>query len=94
MPVLELTPAMIGPERNRLTLSYIASIMLLPADTEKRECVMQSSWAANLIEVFQRSSNPSSILTEPADLIETMKFLADATPIKDVQQDTQQTYVH
>lgn len=51
MPVLEITPEMIGPGRNQLAIAYIAGVMLWPGDDEieQRDEAMKTATADHLM---------------------------------------------
>lgn len=62
MPVLDLTPEMVGPGRTRLTLAYIESVMLWPHDEEARLASLEAAGA----QYFQEQLPPSGPVTVDA----------------------------
>jgi hypothetical protein len=96
MPTLDLTPEMIGPERSRLVLSYIATVMLYPDDEQKRKRAMDASVAANiLVELPDAMGDQDAlVLLGPTDLPAMLRILANAPPLSEVQEETKPRIVH
>jgi hypothetical protein len=53
MPILEITPEMVGPDRTSLALSYLASVMLWPANKD-RAC--RDEWMRAITASFIRDA--------------------------------------
>ena len=50
VPILELTPALVGPPADRMVLAYIETIMLWPTDEKQRDHAFRASHAAHIRE--------------------------------------------
>lgn len=93
MPELEITPEMIGPQRTRLALSYIESVMLWPHDAEKRSEAMKTGTATFIRDAI--SAVPAARrAVDAAEWLDYFGLLADAMPLRLVQQEAKQPYVY
>jgi hypothetical protein len=93
MPVLEVTPEMIGPNRTRLALAYIESVMLWPHDSEQRAESMKTSTATFIKEAI--AAVPAARrAADAAQWIDWFSLLADAMPLRFVQQQARQPFVY
>jgi hypothetical protein len=64
MPVLEITPEMIGPNRTRLALAYFDGIMLWPHDQAQRAEAMKSSIATFIKTAIDAAVPPMNLMIE------------------------------
>jgi hypothetical protein len=93
MPILEITPEMIGPNRNRLGLNYIESVMLWPDDKTKRDESIRTGTATfirdaiNAMPAVKRAA-------EAAEWLDWCGLLADAMPLRLIQEEAKKRYVH
>jgi hypothetical protein len=75
MPILDLTPEMIGPEQAELAVGYIESVMVWPDDEENRRRLKMARQAVELSDLIRSLAKQDS---PPASL-----DIADITPITD-----------
>lgn len=94
MPLLELTAEMVGPERTRLTLAYIETVMLWPNDSEQRRLAFEAAHAAHTLNVLgQAIAESAPIALFPDQLLPIAAGLAAAPPLKDMQSSSMEPFV-
>jgi hypothetical protein len=76
MPVLKITPAMIGPDRSPLTLAYLGAVMLWPDDLDQRTELIKTARAAYLKNVI--GSVPGAC--DPGAGFDLWEMVFDAIP--------------
>jgi hypothetical protein len=90
MPVLELTPEMMCPDRARQAVIYLEALMLYPDKAVRRARALETSGAAlhleELNDLAQRSNAPG--LIAPSDLLPAVRSLADAMPVGLLHKET------
>jgi hypothetical protein len=85
MPLMEITPEMVGPNRTGLAVSYVQAIMLWPNDLPQREQAMGAA-EANAIA--------ANIDTAPPSLLPELAMrLAEAVPLKTIWQQAEKPRV-
>lgn len=92
MPELELTPEMIGPDRDRLTLSYISGVMLWPNDPAQRAQAAEGAYAANMREItnqYAMAVGPDKPGPALGDLVSIFARLANAPPLPQIHRSAQ-----
>lgn len=92
MPFMEITPEMIGPERTRLSLVYIETLMLWPHDPDQRAEAMKTGTVSFIHDSIANvpSARRSVKDTEWFDWI---SLAADAMPLRIIHQQSQHHFV-
>jgi hypothetical protein len=89
MPVLEITPEMIGPNRTRLALAYFEGVMLWPHDPAQRAEVMKSSRAA-FIKTALEAAPAAALMIE----LDEYALAADALPLRILSDKSKTAWAH
>jgi len=93
MPILEITPAMVGPDRTRLALNYIESMMLWQDDEAQRAEAMRTGTATFIRDSI--SAVPAAQReVEASRWVDWYALLADAFPLKHIQEQAKKPFVH
>jgi hypothetical protein len=83
MPLLEITPDTIGPNRTRLALAYIESVMLWPDNEGQRHESAKTSTATFVRDAI--TAVPAARrAAESAEWADWAELLADAYPLRHV----------
>jgi len=90
MPLLEITPEMVGPQRSCLALDYIASVMLWPGpeDAEARAEMMRTANAVHLRATVYSVPAANAVLPGVADA------MLDALPPRVIVERNATRYYH
>ena len=91
MPLIDLTPEMLGPERDRWPLAYLEAVMLWPDRPDHRARSLLAALAAYLIDSTKRYVNaekPLALAFHPGNGLEMLTLIANAPPISDIQETT------
>jgi hypothetical protein len=96
MPVLDLTPEMIGPDNADLTLGYIEGVMVWPEDEENRRLFVQARRAKEYVELVEAFAkvDPQAKIMNVADMAVTFAALATSPRPTEVGADRQRRYSH
>ena len=87
MPMLEITPEMVGPNRTRLALGYIESVMFWPLDAEQRAEADKTTTATWLKDTMNDVPSAKRAALA-AEWMDWAGLLADAVPLRKLQPET------
>jgi hypothetical protein len=93
VPVLEITPDMVGPNRTQLALAYLESIMLWPHDEGQRAEAMKTTTATFVRDAIV-SVPAARQAVQSAEWLDWFGLAADAFPLRHVRQVAWQPFVH
>jgi hypothetical protein len=91
LPILKLTPEMIGPERTRLTLAYIEGVMLWPHEDEQRAEAYKAARAIRIQEIASQQPG-KDINLSASDFCSFMGHLFTMRRPDDIKSDSAKRY--
>jgi hypothetical protein len=91
MPVLEITPEMVGPDRAGLTLPYLQAVMFWPDDPEQRSEAMKTATALHLRDTL--GTVPAAVAVV-ADQIKLVNIALNALPPRIIGKAIGSRYYH
>jgi len=93
MLMLEITPAMVGPDRTRLGLNYIENVMLWPSDADQRNEATKTATAKFIQDAI--SAVPAARrAADAAEWLDWYALAADAFPLRHLQEQAKKPFVH
>jgi hypothetical protein len=97
LPTLEITEAMVGPDRTPLALSYIASVMLWPRplqDDERRRDEWMKAATASSIRDATDAVPTAKRVAEAGQWLNRYDLAREAMPMRILEQQSEQPFIH